>query len=883
MATETKEADFPDGATLGVSAEVAQSDWVVMKFGGSSVASANSWHTIAGLIKNRLAAGLKPLVVHSAVAGVSNALEDLLRDAVAGDPADRLQAIKQLHLDLGDDLGVDGQAILQELFDDLEKLVAGILLIREVSPRLHARVVAAGELMSTKLGAAYLNKAGIGTQWHDARETLTCDYYASRSETQNYLSAIYSSAPDQEFVDQVDQCAAGGDVWLTQGFIASNSRGEVVLLGREGSDTSAAHFAARLLARRVEIWTDVPGMFSADPRLVPSARLLTELHYDEAQELASTGSKVLHPRCLSPLKTQGIPLFVRSLQSLQIPGTVVSATTAEVNPHVKGISAQSGIMLISMEGSKMWHEIGFLAKAFALFSKHGVSVDLISTSEANVTVSIDTAEESPDNEIIQALIADLETLCRVRIVEGCAMISLVGRKIRTILPHLAPALEVFAEEKIHLVSQAANDLNFTFVIDKEQVPRLIGKLHDSIIRKSGDARTFGASWEQLFEPQTGAEKHTQAWWIEKRDELLQLAENQLNAFVYDSDSVRKAVAGMKSLHNLDRVLYAMKANFNPQLLTLMAEASVDFECVSPGEVEHLLTAVPDLDRSRILFTPNFAPRDEYAWGLEAGLQLTLDNLHPLREWPEIFDGSKLFVRIDPGQGRGHHEHVRTAGAFSKFGVPRFEVDELVELIERANAEVIGIHAHSGSGILDPQNWRTVAAELAAVAQRFPAVEVLDLGGGLGVPDRAGDPKFDLAALDETLAGIKSAYPGYQLWLEPGRYLVSQAGVLLTRVTQVKGKGDMRYIGVGTGMNSLIRPALYGAYHEIVNLSRVFEPATELATIVGPICETGDKLGSDRLLPPSKENDVFIIANAGAYGRVMSSQYNMRPMPPEIVI
>ncbi len=204
-------------------------------------------------------------------------------------------------------------------------------------------------------------------------------------------------------------------------------------------------------------------------------------------------------------------------------------------------------------------------------------------------------------------------------------------------------------------------------------------------------------------------------------------------------------------------------------------------------------------------------------------------------------------------------------------------------MKKANADVIGIHAHSGSGILDPDNWRSVAAELIKVAERFPNVEVIDLGGGLGVPEKTGDAQFDLKALDETLGEIKTAYPKYRLWLEPGRYLVSQAGVLLSRVTQTKGKGDMRYIGIGTGMNALIRPALYGAYHEIVNLSRVHDAATESVTVVGPICETGDKLGSDRLLPPSEENDVILIANAGAYGRVMSSNYNLREVPPEISI
>jgi diaminopimelate decarboxylase/aspartate kinase len=318
-------------------------------------------------------------------------------------------------------------------------------------------------------------------------------------------------------------------------------------------------------------------------------------------------------------------------------------------------------------------------------------------------------------------------------------------------------------------------------------------------------------------------------------------------------------------------------------LRALAETGVDFECVSPGEIEWLEKMVPDFDLSRVLFTPNFAPREEYEWALKKNLQLTLDNLYPLQAWPELFAGSKLFIRVDPGQGRGHHEHVKTAGVHSKFGVPRFEIEELRRLIDAAGAEVIGIHAHSGSGILDPDSWRKVAAGLVQVAEQFPAVKTIDLGGGLGVPEKPGDAEFDLERLDETLAGIREAYPQYQLWLEPGRYLVARAGVLLTRVTQVKGKGDMRYIGVATGMNSLIRPALYGSYHEIVNLSRVGESPTETVTVVGPICETGDRLGSDRLLPPSVEGDIILIANAGAYGYVMSSNYNRRDVAREMVI
>jgi diaminopimelate decarboxylase/aspartate kinase len=380
-----------------------------------------------------------------------------------------------------------------------------------------------------------------------------------------------------------------------------------------------------------------------------------------------------------------------------------------------------------------------------------------------------------------------------------------------------------------------------------------------------------------------ADASTEPWWLAKRDRLLEIGNEHRSAYVYDIDSVRSAARGILGLASVERVLYAMKANFNADIIRALADTGVDFDCVSPGEVQHLRTVVPTLGLERLLFTPNFAPREEYAWALDEGIQLTLDNLYPLRAWPELFAGRKIIIRLDPGTGRGHHEHVKTAGTQSKFGIPRGEIDELMRLLDKANATVIGIHAHSGSGILDPENWRSVAAELIKVAERFPHVDIIDLGGGFGVPEKTGDAPFDLLALDQTLNGIRKAYPQYRLWLEPGRYLVAQAGVLLSRVTQTKGKGDMQYVGISTGMNALIRPALYGAYHEIVNLTRVHDDATESVTVVGPICETGDQFGSDRLLPPSVEDDVILIANAGAYCRVMSSSYNLRDVPPEIAI
>lgn len=373
------------------------------------------------------------------------------------------------------------------------------------------------------------------------------------------------------------------------------------------------------------------------------------------------------------------------------------------------------------------------------------------------------------------------------------------------------------------------------------------------------------------------------WWIRRRDTLLEIAAEHLNAYVYDLDSITTAAAELLSLGPVTRVLYAVKANFNAEVLKTLSAAGVDFDCVSPGEARRLREVLGEESRGRILFTPNFAPRAEYEWALREGLRVTLDNLYPLRAWPELFAGAEIFIRIDPDRGGGHHEHVVTAGSQSKFGVSLHELDELENLVRQADAVVTGIHAHSGSGILDPENWRLVATELVHAAVRFPSVRVLDLGGGFGVPDRRGATPFDVRELERLLTDFKNAHPQYELWLEPGRYLVAVAGVLLVHVTQTKGKSAHRYVGVSTGINSLIRPVLYNAYHEIVNLTRYDEPATESVTVVGPICESGDRLGTDRLLPQCREDDVVLIANVGAYGQVMSSRYNLRETPPEIAI
>ena len=241
------------------------------------------------------------------------------------------------------------------------------------------------------------------------------------------------------------------------------------------------------------------------------------------------------------------------------------------------------------------------------------------------------------------------------------------------------------------------------------------------------------------------------------------------------------------------------------------------------------------------------------------------------------------LRIDPGSGAGHHKFVSTAGNESKFGIPRTDLNEALSLCKQHHINVIGLHSHSGSGILTPELWESTALLLTSLLEQFPSAHIINLGGGLGVADKPGQQNLNMDMLDSALLSIKSRFKNISFWMEPGRYFVSDAGVILAKVTQCKEKGKVHFVGVETGMNSLIRPALYGAYHEIVNLTRLEEDKVGLAHIVGPICESGDTLGYDRPLPKTYENDILLIANAGAYGHSMSSHYNLRPPAQEIVI
>ncbi|WP_229679203.1 bifunctional aspartate kinase/diaminopimelate decarboxylase [Dyella caseinilytica] len=852
-----------------------------MKFGGTSVATLPRWQNIRELVASRRAEGARVLVVVSALTGITDALKHMCAQEDKGKRIEAAKAIAQRHYDLLDHMQLAVPDALGTRLADLAKLAEeGPAALGELA--WSASVQAHGELMSSALGAAFLSHSGLRTQWVDARDCLAAASLPNQNERTKLLSAMVEAKPDPALNARLAQL---GEVFITQGFIARESQGRTVLLGRGGSDTSASYFGALLKALRVEIWTDVAGMFTANPRQVPGARLLQKLDYEEAQEIASTGAKVLHPRCLSPLREPRVPMLIKDTNRPELEGTVIGPEVREHAPSVKAISARKGLTLVSMESVGMWQQVGFLADVFAHFKQHGLSVDLIGSAETNVTVSLDPTENLLDSDAVAALASDLSKVCRVKVIAPCAAITLAGRGMRSMLHTLSGVLAEFGQLRVHLISQSSNNLNLTFVVDESVVDELVPRLHEMLIAagalRTDDSALFGPSWQTLYgSGETVAVED--AWWRSScREQLLALGGEATPRYVYHLPTVRKQARELKTLGAVDRLHYAVKANTHPAILRTLAEEGFGFECVSPGELKAVMAVVPE--STPLLFTPNFAPRDDYAWALSTRATVSLDSLYPLEHWGDVFRGREIVLRVDLGRGLGHHEKVRTGGSGSKFGLPVDQIDAFLRLADAHHVTVRGLHAHLGSGILDDKHWGEVYNQLASLAERIGSVAFLDIGGGLGVPSHPGEARLDIAALEEVLRKVKSAYPHYQLWMEPGRYLVADAGVLITRVTQQKGKGSWRYLGVDTGMNSLIRPALYDAWHEIVNLTRLDEPATALYQVVGPICESGDVIGSDRRLPEAQEGDVMLIAQAGAYGKVMSSPYNLRDEAEEIIL
>lgn len=849
---------------------------VVIKFGGTSVSTRATWNNIAAITQKHLNTGVQPVIVCSALTQISNKLEKAIEAALLDEHHSLFNDIQSSHLNLAEQLEVNHQLIANDLHQ-LQQWLTGISLLKQAPAKTHAQILSLGELMMTRLGHAFLEKQGIKVKWYDARELLTSTPTLG-GETMNYLSARCESEYDPALVEKF--LSTGAQAIITQGFFAANPHGETVLLGRGGSDTSAALLAGKLQAASCEIWTDVPGIYTANPHQLPHARLLKQLNYDEAQEIASMGAKVLHPNCIPPVRKANIPMVVKYTHLPEHSGTLITKDIDESAPLIKSIQVKHSILLISIDTLNMWQQVGFLADVFAAFKKHGFSVDLLSSSEFNVTLSLDVNAKIHDRPAINALLDDLNQFGRAKLIEPCSAVSLVGHHIRTVLPHLGPALEVFEAKQVYLMSLASNDLNLTFVVDESHADKLCQRLHHLLIESNPQIFYYSKSWHEEFgKPNV----RPTPWWEIERDRLLTTSAIHSPCYVYHSPTQATRARQLSALESIDSLFYAIKANPFPTILKTLEKEGIGFECVSIQELELVLKLFPNIKKERILFTPNFAPKSEYEFALQTGCYVTIDSLYPLENWPDLFKDREVIVRIDPGTGAGHHKHVSTGGNESKFGITQNDISKILSLTKVNHIKVIGLHAHSGSGILSTDLWQQTAVMLASLTDQFPEVRSINLGGGLGIVEKPGQHPIDFAALDAQLMAVKSQYPGLAIWLEPGRFFVAESGVILAKVTQCKEKGKVKFIGIETGMNSLIRPSLYGAYHEIVNLTRLHEEKAGFAHIVGPICESGDTLGYDRLLPVTREGDVILIANTGAYGHCMSSHYNLRPPAQEIVL
>ena len=316
------------------------------------------------------------------------------------------------------------------------------------------------------------------------------------------------------------------------------------------------------------------------------------------------------------------------------------------------------------------------------------------------------------------------------------------------------------------------------------------------------------------------------------------------------------------------------------------------DAVSPGEVYTAL--VSGYSPDRIMFTGTSVRNDELKMIADANITVNIDSQSELDRLLKISVPQILSVRVNPEVGAGHHSHCITAGPDSKFGLWEEEVIQAYAIAQRARVERFGIHMHIGSGILDVEPYVAAVEKLLSIAKRVHdevgiSFEFIDIGGGFGVPYQPEDKEFDWTGFaSKVVVPFKSKVAEYGLGkpflcVEPGRYLVCDASMLLTTVNTVKVTPTKKFAGVDAGFNTLIRPTMYGSYHPILVANKLTAPEKETYDVVGPICESGDALAKDRKLPKIEEGDLLAVLNAGAYGFSMSSQYNSRPRAAEILI
>lgn len=450
-----------------------------MKFGGSSVADAACMRQVAGLVRDALPKA--PLVVLSAMGKTTNGLFTAARAAEIGDlptALDQLKEIIQNHRRAAEDLfegsvADDLDQALTDTFGQIELLLRGVALLRELSPRSQDAIASFGEQLSTRIFAAFLRSQGLDATWVDARRVMRTD------------GTFGEGRPNVEAIRELAQAnlaplLGSGRVVITQGYIGATEEGLTTTLGRGGSDYSAALFGAALQAAEVQIWTDVEGVLTADPRIVPGALPIPELSFSEAAELAAFGAKVLHPATIQPAVEARIPVTVRHTQKPQGRFTTI---TGEVHTgrSVTALASRGPITVLTVSSSRMLAQSGFLARLFEVFGRLNISVDLVATAEISVSLTVEA--DAP----LKVLIKELSSFATVQVAEDRAIVAVVGERLKYTAGLGSRVFGALADINIEMISMGANEINLSLVIKRGQEHETLRRLHAALI-EANDVR-----------------------------------------------------------------------------------------------------------------------------------------------------------------------------------------------------------------------------------------------------------------------------------------------------------------------------------------------------------------------------------------------------------
>ena len=440
--------------------------FIVSKFGGTSMGTLSAMDRSALISKERNS----NVIVVSATSGTTDQLIQVAKTASTGNTEEcekLVFSIKERHQTMLNELPMNREAqdILQNYFTELDLLVQNISLLKELTPKAHDHILSLGERMSSLLFKEVLKMKlpNKSVALLDARTIIKTD--SNFGKATPLISEIASAC------EKLNQ----NTVYVTQGFIGSDMEGNTTILGRGGSDYSAALFAEGFNATVLEIWTDVAGVATTDPRLCPNARIIPELSYAEAGEMAQYGAKILHPATIAPAVRKSIPVFVGSTFEKDLPGTWIKANV-ENRPAVRGITKRAHQALLTISNPNMLNAYGFMGEIFGIFGKHRISVDCVTTSEISIAVTVDhaTLENSK-------FIKDLESVGKVDTETGYALISLIGNDL---FSRSSLAKTIFAsvdEASIRMMSLGASSYNFNFLIKEEDSKSCIQRLHKNLI------------------------------------------------------------------------------------------------------------------------------------------------------------------------------------------------------------------------------------------------------------------------------------------------------------------------------------------------------------------------------------------------------------------